>query len=118
MIYKEKDRPEVGFQDIDKYDFGGLEVDEMLTNGYHLYIPYGIHCDLFRAIGDGVRALQNQLTRCEKIIKNLEKDIMEYTEEEHKNAARHVIEIQQDEIERINKDLKILEKIEPLINEI
>lgn len=113
-----KQRPEVGIQDMDKYEFGGLEIDNELTNGYHLYIPYGIHCDIFKAIQDSIRLMQNQRRECEDTIKKLENSIDDLKEEHHKNMASQAILLQKQTIERIDNNLKVFEKIEPLINEI
>lgn len=55
--YDEKQREEVGYKDMEKYEDGGLEIEETLTNGYLLYIPYGIHCDLFEAMQEGIKSM-------------------------------------------------------------
>jgi galactokinase/mevalonate kinase-like predicted kinase len=111
----EKKRPEVGVDDIDIYEFGGLEIDNKLTNGYQLYIPYGIHCEIFDTLQDSIRLLYNQREECEKDIRNV-KD-MELTDK-NKNAIKYIIDINTETIRRINRDLKILEKIVPLKDEI
>lgn len=116
MLDKKK-RPEVGIDDIDKYEFGGLEIDNQLTNGYQLYIPYGLHCGLFNAIEDSIRLMNNQKYECKTHIINLTND-MKKLEDKNRPMAEYAINIQKETIERIDKNLKILEKIVLLKNEI
>lgn len=115
--YDVKRRPEVEIKDVDKYEFGGFEIDEQLTNGYNLYVPYGIHRELFEAIKDSIRLMENQRKECECNIAKLSED-MNTLEERLKGVVKYTIGIQQDTIRRVETDLKVLEKFVELENEI
>lgn len=117
MINKrdEKQRPEVGTQDIDKYEFGGLEVDETLTNGYHLYIPYGIHCDIFKTIQYSIQLLYKECYDIENDLAKIKAGVGNTITEEAYNGLKENLEQKL----TLNKQrIALFEKIEPLINEI
>jgi uncharacterized protein YydD (DUF2326 family) len=116
-VLDKKQRPEVGIQDIDKYEFCGLEIDSKLTNGYQLYIPYGIHCDIFDAIQDSIRLLYDKKNECKNNIKKLTEELNKL-EEGKRDVIENIIVMEEDVIQKVNKDLKILEKIVPLVDKI
>ncbi|PEL24286.1 hypothetical protein [Bacillus toyonensis] len=99
-------RPEVGFKDMKNYEFGGLEVDQKLENGYLLYVPYGVHVDIFNAMEAGIQQLQNKITDCENAIKE--------------NGKEHAAlsQMLQETINDVQKHIEVLQHITPLKHEI
>ncbi|HHB2481426.1 TPA: hypothetical protein ACORDH_002877 [Bacillus cereus] len=107
--HDDKRRPEVGVKDMDKYENGGLEVEERLSNGYLMYVPYGIHCDIFDAIEKSNRLISDKIQELQKIINELEID-NKYSEIIERSAK--------EQIETLEKHLHVLEKIVPIKHEI
>lgn len=106
-------RKEVGFADMSEYEFGGLEIDGKLENGYLLYIPYGIHKDIFDAIEQGVIAMgqRNDDIR-DSISKTSESDTIPYS------VRDAIIQNFNSAIEQRKKYIEILETILPISDEI
>lgn len=106
-------REEVGFSDMGKYEFGGLEIEKKLENGYLLYIPYGIHKDIFDAIEQGVIAMgqRNDDIR-DSISKTSESDTIPYS------VRDTIIQNFNSAIERNMKHIEVLETILPISDEI
>ena len=106
-------REEVGFSDMGKYEFGGLEIGGKLENGYLLYIPYGIHKDIFDAIEQGVIAMGqiNDDIR-DSISKTSESDTIPYS------VRDTIIRNFNSAIEQRKKYIEILETILPISDEI
>jgi len=104
-----KRRPEVGVKDMDKYENGGLEIEERLTNGYLMYVPYGIHCDIFESIEVGIRLMS-------KRIEELNKTLNEITDDTGINPS--VKRMLKEQIDDMKKHLHVLEKISPIKHEI
>jgi hypothetical protein len=105
-----KKRPEVGFVDMKNFEFGGLEVEELLSNGYLLYIPYGIHNDIFRTMQVGQILMHNRIDELNKLIEDTE-DIPE-------NVKKALVENFKNQIEHLRKHIEIIDKILPIQNEI
>ena len=106
-------REEVGFSDMGKYEFGGLQIDGKLENGYLLYIPYGIHENIFDAIEQGVIAIgkRNDDIR-DSISKTSESDTIPYS------VRDTIIRNFNSAIEQRKKYIEILETILPISDEI
>ena len=106
-------REEIGFSDMGKYEFGGLQIDGKLENGYLLYIPYGIHKDIFDAIEQGVIEMgqRNDDIR-DSISKTSESDTIPYP------VRDAIIHIFNRAIERNMKHIEVLETILPISDEI
>ncbi|HDR7066982.1 TPA: hypothetical protein QCW42_004088 [Bacillus cereus] len=108
-IHDSKRRPEVGVKDMDKYENGGLEVEERLTNGYLMYVPYGIHCDIFESIEVSIRLMS-------KRIEELNETLNTHTDYTGINPTlKRMIKEQIDDMQRY---LHVLEKISPIKHEI
>jgi len=115
-MFDEKKRPEVGFSDMDKYEFGVFEVDNKLTNGYQLYIPYGIHCDFFNAIQHSIRSLYHEIEKIEHYIKTIDESLTSgKIDKETYSKLKDQYEFNTNSF---NKDIAILEKILPIVHEI
>lgn len=104
-LYDEKQREEIGFNDMDKYEYGGLEIESKLTNGYLMYIPYGIHVDVFNAIEKGIQAMYKQ-----------KDDLLETIT--MNPGADYLEEVLNRQVAELEKHIKVLEKITPIANEI
>ncbi|EPC8411109.1 hypothetical protein CN553_12145 [Bacillus cereus] len=107
-IHDSKRRPEVGVKDMEKYEFGGLEVEERLTNGYLMYVPYGIHCDIFDAIEASNLLMMNEINQIQKSIDGLDGSVYSQT-------IKRMLE---EKIEKLKKHSSVLEKITPIKHEI
>ncbi|WP_410988655.1 hypothetical protein [Bacillus cereus] len=106
--YDEKRRPEIGIKDMEKYENGGLEVEERLTNGYLMYIPYGIHCDIFEAIEASNRLMMSEIDQIQKSIDGLDGSVYSQT-------IKRMLE---EKMEKLKKHSYVLQKIEPIKHEI
>lgn len=106
--HDDKRRPEVGVKDMDKYENGGLEVEERLSNGYLMYVPYGIHCDIFDAIEASNRLMMSEIDQIQKSIDRLDSSVYSQT-------IKRMLE---EKIEKLKKHSYVLEKIEPIKHEI
>lgn len=104
-------RPNIGVQDMDKYINGGLMVESLETNGVLVYIPYGIYCDIFRAIDSSVLSMKREIRSYEEELKSLsthtEDKLIKATKNNHKHA-----------IDELKEKVSILESIAPIINEV
>lgn len=100
-----KKRDEVGYQDMEKYEHGGLEIEETLTNGYLLYVPYGIHCDVFDALEQGIVSMNKQVADLQK------------TYQEFSNLPVVQSNIL-NQIESIKKHIDVLQKISSIKYEV
>ena len=111
--YDKKGRPEVGFADMEDYEFGGLEVEDTLQNGYLLYVPYGIHKDVFDAIEHAMITMRQSNTEMEDLImktaelENIPNSVKDAMEKNFKSV-----------IEKRKKHIKVLEAILPISEEI
>ncbi|WP_168898299.1 hypothetical protein [Bacillus sp. ISTL8] len=106
--HDDKRRPEVGVKDMDKYENGGLEVEERLSNGYLMYVPYGIHCDIFDAIEASNRLMMSEIDQIQKSIDRLDSSVYSQT-------IKRMLE---EKIENLKKHSHVLEKIVPIKHEI
>jgi hypothetical protein len=110
--YDVKKREEVGYKDMEKYKFGGLEVEELLTNGYLMYVPYGIHVDIFQAVYSGILAMEKQIEGLRKIIKETENsDFDDRVKEKVLPNFYH-------QIKELEKHKDVLSKIYPILDEV
>jgi len=105
--YDEKQRDEVGVKDMENYEFGGVELDETLTNGAQVYIPYGIWVDTFKAMEAGSIAISRLNEQDRKTIK-------EYENSEDK-ASKHLVQVLQQQIKEREKHQYVLDKITPIV---
>lgn len=99
-----KEREEVGYKDMKNYEHGGLEIEETLTNGYLLYVPYGIHCDIFDAIEQGIVTLKYDVNEMEKDFKDLDSPVLKKQIEQR--------------IKDLKKHIDVLEQISPIKHEV
>ncbi|HFK1543412.1 TPA: hypothetical protein ACGXM3_005234 [Bacillus cereus] len=106
--HDDKRRPEVGVKDMDKYENGGLEVEERLSNGYLMYVPYGIHCDIFDAIEASNFLMMSEINQIQKSIDGLDGSVYSQT-------IKRMLE---EKIEKLKKHSSVLEKIAPIKHEI
>jgi hypothetical protein len=105
-----KKREEVGYKDMEKYECGGLEVEELLTNGYLMYVPYGIHNDIFKAMEVGNTSILKRIDELKKIIKDTEVSDMP------QKIKEQCIKNFNYQIEDYQKHVSVLEKIQPLVH--
>ena len=90
-----------------------MQIDGKLENGYLLYIPYGIHKDIFDAIEQGVIAMgQINDELIDSISKTAESDTIPYS------VRDAIIQIFNRAIERNMKHIEVLETILPISDEI
>lgn len=101
--YDSKRRPEIGVKDMDKYENGGLEVEEKLTNGYLMYVPYGIHCDIFESMEASIRVMSKKIEELHIIFQN----ISDTTGEVNESMENHF----QEQIDELRKHKYVLENI-------
>jgi hypothetical protein len=102
-----KRREEIGFKDMCFHEFGGLEIDEKLTNGYQLYIPYGIHCDIFEAIDRSLLLMGRSL------------DTMRDSQKDAEALGNEtLIKLFEEQITQLEKHKEVLERIAPIADEI
>ncbi|MBK1611831.1 hypothetical protein [Bacillus cereus] len=106
--HDEKRRPEVGVKDMEKYENGGVEVEERLTNGYLMYVPYGIHCDIFEAIEASNRLMMSEIDQIQKSIDGLDGSVYSQT-------IKRMLE---EKMGKLKKHSYVLQKIEPIKHEI
>lgn len=111
--YDKKGREEVGFSDMGNYDFGGLEIEEKLQNGYLLYVPYGIHKDIFDAIEQGLIAMGQ---RNDELMDSINKTAEIETIPD--DVKEMLIKNFNGAIEQRKKHIKILETILPISYEV
>ena len=106
-------REEIGFGNMGEYEFGGLQIDGKLENGYLLYIPYGIHKDIFDAIEQGVIAMGQ---RNDELIDSISKTAEIETIPD--DVKEMLIKNFNSAIEQRKKYIEILETILPISDEI
>jgi hypothetical protein len=102
--YDVKKREEVGYKDMEKYEFGGLEIDELLTNGYLMYVPYGIHVDIFNAIEQGIRSMQRHKESIQHSMKEIEIE-----------SLKNNLKLQ---IDGLDKQIDVLTKIHGIVTQV
>ncbi|PFA76906.1 hypothetical protein [Bacillus cereus] len=105
-----KRRPEVGIADMIKHEFGGLEIQEKLTNGYLMYVPYGIHCDIFESMEASIRVMSKKIEELHIIFQNISDTAGEVNE----SMENHF----QEQIDELRKHKYVLENIVSIKHEI
>jgi hypothetical protein len=88
---------------------GVFEIDEKYANGYHLYIPYGIHCDLHDAIEYAIRKIEKDLYENKDTIKGLN---------EKNEIHKVLIEQLKYDNSKFEKHIKVLRALNELSNDI
>lgn len=104
-----KGRENVGIQGMKEYEFGGLVIDEKLRDGYNLFIPYGLHVDLFDAIWDSVLLIQEKKIHLQEMIDELVGE---------DKAMKMLRESFLSQIDKLTIQEEMLLVISPLINEV
>ncbi|WP_151035784.1 hypothetical protein [Bacillus wiedmannii] len=106
--YDSKRRPEIGVKDMDKYENGGLEVEERLTNGYLMYVPYGIHCDIFEAMEASSRLMVRQIAEYQNLVDKME----------GKESGQVLVKNFKQKIDELKKHMHVMDSISPIKHEI
>lgn len=116
LLKDKKNRPEVGMDSINKYEFGGFEIDNKLTNGYQLYIPYGLHIDFFKSIDYSIRLMKKAIDESEHKINVLLDSVK--SNQISSDVGKDFINSHKYEIESLNQKVELLEKLSDISNEI
>lgn len=105
-------RPNIGVEDMGNYENGGLCIDSMERNGLHLYVPYGVWCDLFNAMDVGTRVMHDRIRELKKLIHEGEE--MQEKFPQYKTFYKSFKE----QIEMLEKQISIFDVIAPLREEV
>lgn len=103
-------RPNIGIQDMENYENGGLCVEELHTNGVSVYIPYGVYDAVFDAMSKGIKAMSNDKTdNVSTILKYKGSEAVE---------AKILVDVLENTNKELAKSINVLESIISLNDDI
>ena len=113
MIYMKdfpiKDRPNIGVDKMQDFDFGGLCVESTHPNGALVYVPYGIWFDIFDTLERSMYLMVHMHSKLKT----------EYADIKDKEGIpTEVLEGYKNKLNTYTKDIQLLESIIPLCQEI
>lgn len=105
-------RPNIGVDKMKDYENGGLCIDSMERNGLHLYIPYGVWNDLFKAMQVSTNVMHNRIRELRGLItegEEMQKQFPQY---------KNIVENFREQVRLLEEQIFIFDTIAPLEEEI